>query len=290
MIVKQENCRYGEVEKIKVEKFTNLNSVIHWHFDYELVYVKQGKTQLVCNGKIYYPERGQTCLIQPKDSHSFSSDGECVICVITFAKEIGEKVFGNQKVSDCILREDYDFPAVYDKLKAELLKKEPNYHIFSECILMELLVNVRRNESFIDVQEHRPQVNNFDNLLKEMDEKYAYFDFMEASAFMGLNKTYFSSQFHRYAGMTFSKYLNRISIENSVELLHKGDMKITLIAMKCGFDTVRNFNRVFKSVTGYTPRQLPKDYVLPDYNSLTLEERFNPLRKDSVLLETSVAN
>ena len=53
----------------------------------------------------------------------------------------------------------------------------------------------------------------------------------------------------------------------------------------CGFNTIRNFNRVFKELTGYTPRTLPKDYrfirSLKEYK----DNGFDPTLHGSEILE-----
>ena len=63
--------------------------------------------------------------------------------------------------------------------------------------------------------------------------------------------------------MTFSQYLNAVRLEHAIELLKNNTehLAITEIAAKCGFDTIRHFNRVFKDITGMSPRQMPSDYV-----------------------------
>lgn len=38
-------------------------------------------------------------------------------------------------------------------------------------------------------------------------------------------------------------------------------MNITEISIACGFGIIRNFNRVFKELTGYNLKKLPADYV-----------------------------
>ena len=62
--------------------------------------------------------------------------------------------------------------------------------------------------------------------------------------------------------MTFSQYLNHIRINKAIDLIKQGDLTMTEISSECGFDTIRNFNRVFKQITGSTPKQIPKDYVM----------------------------
>lgn len=46
----------------------------------------------------------------------------------------------------------------------------------------------------------------------------------------------------------------------AVEKIKEGDKTMTEISRSCGFNTIRNFNRVFKDFTGYSPKNLPKSY------------------------------
>ncbi|MBQ2028424.1 MAG: AraC family transcriptional regulator, partial [Clostridia bacterium] len=48
------------------------------------------------------------------------------------------------------------------------------------------------------------------------------------------------------------------------------------VMSQCGFNTLRNFNRVFKEITGMAPSQMPDGFVL-DVRSLATEETsFDP--------------
>ena len=51
---------------------------------------------------------------------------------------------------------------------------------------------------------------------------------------------------------------------------------MTELMGSCGFNTLRNFNRVFKDITGYAPTALPDGFVL-NYRSLATEDNsFDP--------------
>jgi len=85
--------------------------------------------------------------------------------------------------------------------------------------------------------------------------------------------------------MNFSEYLNIIKVENAILLLRENsDITMTEVCVKCGFSTVRNFNRVFKSTTGYCPSSLPKDYIIDTGLLITKTDSFDPTNKNSVLV------
>ena len=89
--------------------------------------------------------------------------------------------------------------------------------------------------------------------------------------------------------MTFSRYLNTVRLEHAISMLQDPTQKlsVTEVASRCGFDTIRHFNRVFRDITGMTPRELPQNYV-PDFKPICrIEDAFNPTLQSSELLTES---
>jgi len=84
--------------------------------------------------------------------------------------------------------------------------------------------------------------------------------------------------------MSFSDYLNIIRIENAIQKLREEPVTtIAAVSAACGFSTIRNFNRVFRSLTGFSPRTLPADYRLDTSLRICRTESFDPTRMPSVL-------
>ena len=70
---------------------------------------------------------------------------------------------------------------------------------------------------------------------------------------LGYEYHYFSQLFHKHFKMNFKDFLNVFRFERACELLSKKDCSITEVYEKCGFSSLRNFNRVFKELSGVTP-------------------------------------
>lgn len=68
--------------------------------------------------------------------------------------------------------------------------------------------------------------------------------------------TYFSKRFKETTGMTFIDYLGRVRVEKAKNLLRNPNLRISAIALEVGFQSVSQFNRTFKKVTGRPPKQL----------------------------------
>ncbi|MDC7233152.1 MAG: response regulator [Spirochaetales bacterium] len=70
-----------------------------------------------------------------------------------------------------------------------------------------------------------------------------------------INTSFFSSQFHLIAGVTFQEFLNNTRIENAKKLLRETENKVGVIAKLCGYSDQQYFSKTFKRLTGLTPRE-----------------------------------
>lgn len=102
---------------------------------------------------------------------------------------------------------------------------------------------------------------------------------------MHMSPAYFSRYFKKMTGLTFSSYLNVLRVDRAVELLAGGeDITMADLMARCGFNTLRNFNRVFKAVTGYAPTSLPAGFSLDRRVLLSQGSTFDPTLDTSVVL------
>ena len=70
-----------------------------------------------------------------------------------------------------------------------------------------------------------------------------------------VNTSYLSTLFRQVTGMTFKEHLNRVRIEEAARLLSNTDYPVMEIAIACGYKDQSYFTKVFKKLTGLTPRQ-----------------------------------
>ncbi|MBE7176699.1 MAG: helix-turn-helix domain-containing protein [Mucilaginibacter polytrichastri] len=65
----------------------------------------------------------------------------------------------------------------------------------------------------------------------------------------------FCRYFKKHTRYTFVNFLNKVRINEACKMLISGMHNgIAAVAYSCGFNSITNFNRVFKSVTGKSPR------------------------------------
>ena len=66
---------------------------------------------------------------------------------------------------------------------------------------------------------------------------------------------YFSEKFKEATGTNFVKYIARSRYEKSAALLREADLQVSEIAFASGFQSLSQFNRVFKKLSGKCPTQ-----------------------------------
>jgi len=72
---------------------------------------------------------------------------------------------------------------------------------------------------------------------------------------VNIHPNYLSEKFKHVTGMNFVEYVARTRFEKACRLLHDGDLRISDIAFAAGFQSLSQFNRVFKRLSGKSPTQ-----------------------------------
>ncbi|MDX2187275.1 MAG: helix-turn-helix domain-containing protein [Opitutaceae bacterium] len=76
---------------------------------------------------------------------------------------------------------------------------------------------------------------------------------------LGVSAAHLSRTFHRATGLRLVDYISRYRAERARGMLQDSDSTIANIARRCGFNSVSQFNRVFRATFGHAPRQLRRE-------------------------------
>src|SRR5690606_24089267 len=82
----------------------------------------------------------------------------------------------------------------------------------------------------------------------------------EGASMARMTNTSFSRYFKSRVNQSFSDFLKEIRIEYACKLLKEDKMNIDRIGYACGFQSMTNFNKQFKKVTGKQPHQYRHEY------------------------------
>ena len=77
----------------------------------------------------------------------------------------------------------------------------------------------------------------------------------DAAQICKLSEGYFCRAFHTHTGLRYLEYIQAVRIEHFIQILNSRPISITDAAFDVGFNSISQFNRVFKKHKGKSPRQ-----------------------------------
>lgn len=75
----------------------------------------------------------------------------------------------------------------------------------------------------------------------------------QVARMLEMSATHLSEKFKEVTGMNFVEYVAQKRFEKATELLRDFDLRISEIAFAVGFQSLSQFNRVFKRLAGKSP-------------------------------------
>lgn len=282
--------------------YTNISFLAHWHKEIELIYIRSGSARVSINNHIFTAHEGDMVICDTGDIHySDSYDMDNSLDFIIFDPSIISSFYKNTHFIHPLISKnqlkDYGLTEILNNLiqtvGRELVRKEPYYQDIVKSTLREFWYLLKRKipRSSLDLQSQ----NNRNNMLYDLQQLLSYLDdhytdnitLEFAANKMNFSESHFSKVFKKLTGINFVTYLNLVRVEQAANQLQNTPSKITDIALNCGFNNIRTFNRVFKEITGYTPTEFgsllePDTYNLTYYKRKSTEQQF--VENDSVTL------
>lgn len=286
MLAKFEKRAYAGNEHVWVGKYRNLHNISHWHMEHELIACREGSAQVMLDDTMFNITQQQCIFCHSGRVHYISASPDSVLLVCLFDEKMYDPITSPFALENPVFEDRYGILPKLSEIRHELQNQPIFFECRTEAMIGEILVDVFRGEPLRKAQwQFSDVITRYKQLLNHIDLEYEHITYQNAVQFMNMSDAYFSRYFKRQAGMTFSQYLNVVRIEKAVQLLDSvPTMKITDVMLRCGFNTIRSFNRVFREVTGFTPTTLPPGYVLNTRSVPTIQGSFDPTLSDAELL------
>ena len=151
------------------------------------------------------------------------------------------------KVADLILQ-----------MQEEADSRSEAYELMLKTYLLNILVLLIRNYNYVSKSAadtfRSEKLILMESTLRYIDENItAALTLEELAKKAGMSRTYFSSVFKSLNGLTPWEYIGLKRIERAKRLLLTSDKSVLEISLDCGFNSISQFNRQFKHITGRTP-------------------------------------
>jgi xylan 1,4-beta-xylosidase len=285
MLANHEHRLYPDHSLVWVGKYRDLKNISHWHFDHEIAACEDGEALISLNQETFTLRKGQCIYLRGQSVHSILSAPGTTLYVSLFSDDLLRRVTDNYCLAHPVFEDDFRVLETLERIRAAGFKKERFYDEISNALMQQLIAEIF---SVLEIRSSAVLVSaateRYKKLLYDIDENAETYSFLRAVEFMNMSEAYFSRFFKRISGMTFSMYLNHIRVNRAIDLIKNTDLSMTEIAMTCGFETIRNFNRVFRQITGYAPRELPDGYVMNLRSNSGNASNFDPTIRTSELM------
>ncbi|GLB51296.1 AraC family transcriptional regulator [Neptunitalea chrysea] len=247
---------------------------IHFHPEYELNFVKNGKgVRRVVGDSLEEIDDVELVLIGPNLHHGWITheckEKEIHEITIQFHNNLFNEELLNRRIMKPI-KEMFD-RSIHGILFSKKISNElyprisqvsrldgMDYFIEMVSVLQDL-ANSRNQRLLSTYTVNRNEFDNSDNIKKVYDYIQKNFHkkitLAEVSEIVNMSSVSFNRFIKKRTGKTFINYLNDVRISNAAMWLLEKDQSISEIAYKCGFNNIANFNRVFKKFKNCTPTE-----------------------------------
>ncbi|MBP1560867.1 MAG: helix-turn-helix transcriptional regulator [Oscillospiraceae bacterium] len=275
MIARYEQSVLSGKSQVTVQRYGGLQNLPHWHMESELIFLEKGYCDVMVENTVYTLSENGCVFIRSGAVHYIKAETDSVVYVMKIDSELISSTVGAQTPVCPLLEKRYPLSEDFEKIRQEISNGKKYYEVICAGLVTAMIGEIFRNEK-TEALNISSESSAYKELLRLIGERYADITFDEAAEFMCFSKPYFSKYFRKMSGMTFSEYLNVVRVSEAVKMLSRGNISAGEAAVAAGFGTIRSFNRTFKRYTGFTPRELPHDFVFIGGSQENVGKGFDP--------------
>lgn len=263
-----------------MEALHNLQYCSHYHEEVELMLVVDGMIILTVDGQSFELEAGDIAFVGPFQIHSLNTPVHSRLHLFKILSP--QYDFSTIHRDQSILHPGEEENAVIRvdilRLMAELSlpQDDPLKRLAVRAATDRLLVDLIRLPGVHPIEKSVKLANDRDVELLKTINTYLEDHFREAvtleeaATACHMSMYYFAHSFKQATGTTFLSYLNGFRLEKARRLILETEESFTTIAMKCGFASIRTFNRCFRQHFKITPTEAKSQWK-PSAHSIKLK-------------------
>ena len=250
---------------------------VHWHDEFEIIYVKSGFLTVSISGENYIGKPGDAFVVSPGNLHFMGSQTGNVdyfsflfpLKYISFRTDdiLDDKLLEplnsghliiSPEIEDTVKEQCEQLVEIYGAKKEESQSKI-TAQIKTKIILLQFILELWKKGFIVEndtsgkntVEKEMVSYiqQNFTGkiLLKEFGEQFH------------LSEKYISRYFKEHFHITISQYVTYLRLEHAKQLLQDTDIPVTEVAMQSGYQNVSYFIRSFKKTYGVSPLKYRKN-------------------------------
>lgn len=258
--------------KILIQKKPRLrcHSRLHWHREFEIVYIIDGALDVNINGNAFTVANNELYFTNTQEIHKTqtpkSIDENYYIVILlsydflkTYYPELDNVVFNlnENNIAKAKITE------VIRKM-IPLAEEKPQYYEFTMLgyvaeIYRILLSDCITNKRSLAPSTSVPNNSYAKKAIEYIDKHYKEdITLSSISAYIGLTPTYFANAFKKITNTSFIHYLNVIRLDKALHDMLRYDFSAKKAAEENGFSNVKSMISYCKKVYGCTPSEYKK--------------------------------
>lgn len=236
----------------------NFTFPAHLHSHMEFVYILEGEVTVWVNDIRKDLEKGDIAVCFPNDIHSYNSSAPSKLIILIFSPDI-IRGYLSERTGKTLEYPFFEKGSFGDDINILLdMIVAENSGDRNEYVVKGLLYTIfgKLDRIFVFKDGRQLHDTTIQKLLRYIGSHFNENITLDSIAKdLGFSKFHISRLFNSKIGEQFNDYVNKLRVNMAQSLLTGTDSSISNIALECGFESIRNFNRVFKAYSSMTPKE-----------------------------------
>ena len=230
---------------------SNFSYPLHLHSSFELIALEEGEMVVTIDNNQYHLTPGKAVLVFPNQLHSLHTPDHSRHILCIFAPQhirAYSSIFLNKLPINHMFTPDPFHIQCLHSMCSESTALQIKGVLYSLCATFDAGAQYTQRQDepedlllriFQFVESHYSK----DCTIAALAEHTFY------------HEVYLSRYFKKNTGITFTDHVNRYRVNEAAYFLRNSPKKILEIAMDCGYESLRSFNRNFKAIMHMTPSE-----------------------------------
>ncbi len=252
---------------ITSERIAGVNDnlyISHYHEFYEIYYLESGERYHLIEDQVYHLMPGQFIIFKPYSLHRSYGAQDMPFCRLLMYFRPSALLSPNldtalQDASGAYQLSAQDNAFFYQCMN-HVLQEQNDPHAFQPEYLSSLLNTMLIH--FLRCPKERiqqKQKNRVTNVIYWLSSHYTeHVSLQELAQQFYVSPFHLCREFKASTNATIIQYLHALRIIEAQKMLLSTNKSITQISSEVGFDSITHFERIFKKITGSTPRAARK--------------------------------
>lgn len=248
----------------------------HWHHQIEISLAISGEGSYFIGNNEFKMKKGDIIIFNTMSPHMWCADESNPLHVKNFyispklffssyyeiVDDSLDNIFSDRtagiyisELSECSMK----LTQLLYTTEEELVNKKPGYRLMIKSNLFQFVSLLYRyyQSSFVKGNDYTGNYKNaIKNVISYITENYKENITLQTAAQIAyMSPSYFSHIFSKNINMPFNTYLSQYRVSCAAKLLMSSSLSIIEIAEECGFTSLSNFYKTFKSFYNVSPKE-----------------------------------